>query len=629
MAEYKLSEAQQAAVESDAPVLCCACPGSGKTRVLIAKVRHILRTHPDPYVVMTTFSREAADEMLKRIKEDARISNQLDRLTIGTFHSLALRQIKETGKVGKILSEIEARYLISRCLHETGLKLSLEEADAYIAHCKSDREFAAQRPELARLTDCYKKHQAALGSQDFTDILLRANQLMADRKVKPIRATHVLADEFQDADILQFDWLMHHAAQNPVLCAVGDDDQSIYAFRRSLGYRGMMDFVAATGATIINLDTNYRSTEGIVTAASKLIAYNIDRVPKKIKAGRGPGQMPKVICLAKGESQALRIVHALDEVCARNPVPEPLPECEPYRFGVLSGQAAVLARTNAQLDALEQVFRSCRVPYFRSGRTFWDAQVLQVYVAMLESLIRKDGMGLEIGLRWAKVSDRHIRQLNELAGGSMWNYIDPKGPIAAPATGSAVFDSLVTSGRGWAAKLVNPDDAKAAEGPIHGVAAWMSGVMSNRLAHDEDGNVIQTPGRREIRELDRLQAARDTLVAARGSLSARIRKVQQNDNRDIPRVILSTFHASKGLEWTHVYLVDVYEGSVPKIAEGGSDEEVAEERRVFYVALTRARDSLTIYTRSDMPPSEFLRECELTWSLPANNEEQQLESVTQ
>ena len=130
-------------------------------------------------------------------------------------------------------------------------------------------------------------------------------------------------------------------------------------------------------------------------------------------------------------------------------------------------------------------------------------------------------------------------------------------------------------------------------------------------------------------KIDRLQAARDTLVAARGSLSARIRKVQQNDNRAIPRVILSTFHASKGLEWTHVYLVDVYDGSVPKIAEGGSDEEVAEERRVFYVALTRARDSLTIYTRSDMPPSEFLRECELTWSVPANNEEQPLESVTQ
>ena len=153
--------------------------------------------------------------------------------------------------------------------------------------------------------------------------------------------------------------------------------------------------------------------------------------------------------------------------------------------------------------------------------------------------------------------------------------------------------------------------------------------MSNRLAHDDDGHVIQASGRREIRELDRLQAARDTLVSARGALSARIRKVQQNDNRDIPRVILSTFHASKGLEWTHVYLVDVYEGSVPKIAEGGSDEEVAEERRVFYVALTRARDNLTIYTRSDMPPSEFLRECELTWSVPVHNEEQQLEPVTQ
>ena len=622
MSELTLNEAQQEAVESDAPVLCCACPGSGKTRVLISKVRHILKTHPDPYIVMTTFSREAADEMLKRIKEDDGIGDQLARLTIGTFHSLALRQIREVGKVGKILSEIEARYLISRCLHETKLPLSIEEADAYIAHCKSDAAFAAQRPELARLTACYQKHQNVLGSQDFTDILLRANQLMEAREVKPLRATHILADEFQDVDILQFNWLMHHAVQNPVLCAVGDDDQSIYAFRRSLGYRGMMDFVAATGAKIIKLDTNYRSTEGIVSTASKLIAYNVDRVPKQIKAGRGPGPLPKVRCLSKEDSQAMRIVHALDAVCARNPVPEPLPDCEPFRFGVLSGQAAVLARTNAQLDALEKVLRSCRVPYLRNGRSFWDAQVLQVYISILESLIRKDGMGLEIALRWAKVSDRHIRQLHELSGGSMWRYVDPNDTMAAPATGSVVFESLIANGRAWATKLANPDDPKVAEGPIHGVADWMSGVMRNRLTHDEDGQAVQSPGRREIRELDRLQAGRDTLVAARGSLSSRIRKVQQNDSKDIPRVILSTFHASKGLEWRHVYLVDVYDGSVPKITEGGSDEEVAEERRVFYVACTRARDSLTIFARSDLPPSEFLQECELKPAAPDMDEPQ-------
>jgi superfamily I DNA/RNA helicase len=628
MSVIRLNEAQQVAVESDAPILCCACPGSGKTRVLIAKVRHILKTHPDPRIVMTTFSRDAADEMLERIKREKGLSReQLDRLTIGTFHSLALRQLKEVGKVGKILSDIESRHLINRALHDTGLEVSIEDADAEIARCKADKEYAAANPDMARLTSVYRRHQLAMGGQDFTDLLLLANDMMATKKIKPIRATHLMADEFQDIDQMQYDWLMRHIAQNPGLCAVGDDDQSIYGFRRSLGYKGMMDFVAATGATIITLDTNYRSTDGIVSAASKLIAYNADRVQKQIKAARGHGPLPTVIGLSKEDSQAMRIVHSLDKLCASNEVPEPLPNREPYRFGVKSGQVAVLARTNAHLHAVETIFRNSRVPYLRTGRSFWDAPVLQVYVAILESLIRHDGMGLEIGLRWARMSDANIRQLNEISGGSLWRYIDPNDPVPPPATGSAEFESLVRLGRGWATKLTGRGAEQAAEGPIYGVAAWMSRVMTKTCAEDEDGNPIQEKGRREIKDLDRLEAARDSLADAKGSLSTRIRRVQENDGKEIPRVVLSTFHASKGLEWDHVFLIDVYGGSVPKVSEACKDAELAEERRVFYVAMTRARDSLTIFTRQDMPLSEFLVDAELTGNTtaPKNNNQEELD----
>lgn len=627
MSAIKLNEAQSVAVAADGPILCCACPGSGKTRVLVAKVRHILHTYFDPRIVMTTFSRDAAEEMLDRITKERGLSRaQLDRVTIGTFHSLALRQIREVVRVGKILSDIETRHLINRSLYDTGGELSVEDADALIARCKADPEFAATNPDLVRLTNCYRKHQAATGGQDFTDLLLQANALMAAKKIKPLRATHLMADEIQDIDRLQYDWLMHHIAQNPVLCCVGDDDQSIYGFRRSLGYKGMMDIVAATGANIITLDTNYRSTNGIISAASKLIAYNADRVPKQIKAARGEGPPPKVIVLTKEDSQAMRIVHALDKICARNEVPEPLPGREPYRFGVESRQVAVLARTNAQLHAIETVFRNSRVPYLRTGRSFWDAPVLQVYAAILESLVREDGMGLEIGLRWARINDAHIRQLNELAGGSLWRYIDPKDPIPPPATGSAEFDSLVRLGRGWATKLTGRGAEKAAEGPIHGVAAWMSRVMTKTCAEDEDGNAIREKGRREIRDLDRLEAARDTLAEAKGSLANRLRRQKENDGKEIPRVILSTFHAAKGLEWDHVFLIDVYGGSVPKVSEDCEDGALAEERRVFYVAMTRARDSLTIFTRSDMPRSEFIRDAELEFSAgtpPQNNPQQE------
>ena len=624
MSVVKLNEAQQRAVESEDPILCCACPGSGKTRVLIAKVRHILRTHHDPRIVMTTFSRDAAEEMLDRIQKEKGLSReQLSRLTIGTFHSLALRQLKEIGKIGKILSDIETRHLINRALHDTGLEITPDEAEANIARCKADKEFAKAYPELARLTAVYRKHQEATDGQDFTDLLITANELMAAGKLKPIRATHILADEFQDIDDMQYEWLMHHLGQTPApcACAVGDDDQSIYGFRRSLGYKGMMDFVAATGAEIITLDTNYRSTSGIIESASKLIAYNADRVPKNIKSARGAGPAPKVIPLGKDDSQAMRIVHLLDKVCAKNGVPEPLPNREPYRFGVRAGQVAVLSRTNAGLHEIESVFINHRVPYMRTGRSFWDAPVLQVYLAILQSLIHKDGMGLEIGLRWAKISDAQIRQLTEIAGGSIWNFIDPMGPVPLPGTGSAELESMVRLGRGWTTKLTGKGAEAGAQGPIYGVASWMSRVMTKTCGEDDDGNAIQERGRREVRDLDRLEAARDALADARGPLATRIRRVQEGDGAEIPRVILSTFHASKGLEWDHVYLIDCYGGVVPKVSELCSEDEIAEERRVFYVAMTRARDELTIFTRTDKPNSEFLVDAELWFGKTQSNDQ--------
>jgi superfamily I DNA/RNA helicase len=618
-----LDQAQQEAVDAVENILCCACPGSGKTRVLVAKVTHVLKTHPDPFIIMTTFSRDAADEMLKRIKEvqkkeiRAGIKNpltneQMKRLTIGTFHSLALRQIRAIGKVGKILSAIETRHLIFRSLHESRLEISPEDADAYISRCKADKAFAEAHPDYARLTACYCRLQAELGRQDFTDMLMQANQLMASGKIKPIRATHVLADEYQDIDALQFDWLMHHLAQNPVACAVGDDDQSIYGFRRAMGYRGMMDYVAATNAKIIKLDTNYRSTRGLVESTSKLIGYNLDRVSKKIKTARGDGPSPKTVVLAKEDDQALRIIHLLDEICADNTMPARAAGDAPYRFAVRAGQAAVLTRTNIHLNAIERVFRQANVPCLRLGRAFWDTPVLQVYLTLLQSLVSQEGMGLEIALRWAQVSEAKIRNLLQQTDGNLWTLIDPQTPVIKGGSGNAALDQLMVQGRGWRQKLDGLTENDAAEGVIIGVTGWMNGVLTQRNSLDDDGVTIRGSGKQQIMGLDHIKAASDTLYAKRGSLQNRLMSLQRNESEEIPRVILATFHASKGLEWEHVFLADVYGGVVPKITEDATDEEVDEERRVFYVAMTRARDSLTIFGRADKPVCEFLADAGLS-----------------
>ena len=611
--KLQLNAAQRDAVEAADNILCCACPGSGKTRVLTAKVRHVLAVHPDPRIVMTTFSRDAANEMVKRIKEDKHnpISEQaLSRLNIGTFHSLALRQLREVKQVGKLLSEIQTRHLIHRSLHDTRMELSLEDADAFIARCKSDQRFAEENPDYAKLTACYRKHQEEMGALDFTDLLIMANAMMADGRLKPIKATHLFSDETQDIDRMQYDWLMHHCVQNPVLCAVGDDDQSIYGFRRSLGYRGMMDMAAATGARIVQLDTNYRSTGGIVDAASRLISGNIDRVPKTITAHRGAGPAPRLINLEKDDCQASRIIQMLDKICANNPAPRgfTMPASGmPYRFFGKAEQVAVLARTNSQLHVIERVFQEQKVPYLRMGRSFWDIPALQVYLAILQSVVNRDGLGMEIALRWARVTENHLRELRDAAGGNFWNYITDQNPVALPAVISKNIAELLECARGWVRKSTDINTESAASGAIDGVAVWMIQVIENKHP-DDDGKKKRTRGTSDIKQIEFIRAANDSLIQRTGSLSERLHAALRQDNKEIPRVILSTHHASKGLEWDHVFLIDVYQGSVPKIEDNCLEEALAEERRVFYVAMTRARDHLTILGRMDKQGSEFIDE---------------------
>lgn len=607
----ELNPAQLDAVQTNDNIVCCACPGSGKTRVLIEKVKYVLKTHPDPRILMTTFSRDAADEMARRIKNDASIEpSQYARLIIGTFHSLALSQLRQAGQSIKVLSDVEANHLISRSLVELRSSLDPKEADAIIARCKTDPSFAERYPDYAELTDRYKMHLQQTGAQDFTDLLLRANDLMAAEKIRPIKATHVFGDEFQDIDQLQYDWLMHHLAQNPIACAVGDDDQAIYAFRRSLGHRGMMNFMAATAARIIHLSTNYRSTSGIVDSAAKLIEGNFDRVKKQIKAARGEGPAPKLIQVPKEGSQAMTVVHMLDAICANNPTPEALPGRKAHRFGVAPQQAAVLARTNADLIEIEKVFIDERVPFLRAGKGFWDAPVLKVYLTLLTSLTKQDGMGLEIALSWAKLPDHTIRQLIAEADGSLWNLIRHQSPLSLKQKYAYQVEDLITAGLGWARKLSENNDSNTAKIVSEGVAEWMANVM-RKVRMDDDGNILREEGPRDIKALTALEAGRDAMKSATGSLRARLQDVQRDKENTIPRIILSTMHASKGLEWQNVFLLNIHDGAVPKLSENYCEEELAEERRVMYVAMTRARDTLTILSRSDKPVSEFLIEAGL------------------
>lgn len=611
------NEAQLDVVHSDDNILVCATAGSGKTSVLAEKTKKILRTHPDPHIILVTFSREAANEMSARIRH-SKISppvhpSLLRRVTFGTYHSLALAQLRAAGKVCKILSGLELRHAVQRSLWDAKLKIAPDAAAEMIATCKCNPTYDAENPEISDLAAIYQSHLEAMGGMDFTDILLKANRLMKAGKRPPLYATHVLADEYQDTDAIQAEWLEHHITGGRVACAVGDDDQSIYAFRRSLGYRGMQRFIHATQARIIKLDTNYRSTAGIVFTAGRLIANNGDRIQKDFKVARGDGPLPMLVTLEKGKDQADEIVNRIIQLCKDNPRPD-----DPnytYAIAVREGEAAILSRTNLQLDVMEDACRRMDIPFYRNGSLFWDLKVLQVFLMLLQSLDKREGSGLEIGLRWAGIGDSAVRKMSALASNNIWAFAHPNG-VELPATMSRHAGELFRCFRSYAPNR-SGERGSGAVAAIDAVAGWMRSVLSGDNPFPVKSSNTTPPKPREVSPAARsalkiLEIGRSSLCKYEGSLKSRVNKVQSgSDRKDKCGVALATFHASKGMEYKHVFLTDIDAGSVPPSEVEGSLEALEEERRIFFVAMTRARDTLTMFRNCDLPISEFLRDANL------------------
>lgn len=601
-----LNEAQEDVVFSNDNILVCACPGSGKTTVTAEKVKHVLRTCRSPRVLLTTFSRDGANQMIKKIRDSVitpKISPGLLRMvTAGTYHSLAMRQLKSIGKCKKLLSGLETRHAIQRSLWDSRLdnEMTVDDAAEKIATFKSSISFAHDNPDLTDLVDIYQSLIEEMGGMDFTDILLLANHYMRAGELKPLDATHVFADEYQDTDAVQAEWLEYHMGAGRIACAVGDDDQSIYAFRRSLGYRGMMRFCEATGARTIRLDTNYRSTAGIIACAGSLIAANIDRIRKDFKSARGKGAHPELVVInPKQQVQSREVIKKIMTLCGRS-YPDRTLENTPLVID--EDQIAVLARTNMQLDAIEDACRRESVPYYRAGKQFWDIPVLQMLLTLLKAGVDGKGAGIEIGLRWAGMKEGELRRL----GQDLWA-LDTQSDLPKLVRALLSIVRAVSSG-------CDKGSASAANAAIDSISGWMKSVLTGQsfTAAGECWEDAWSDGRTPAEKfaLKILGLGRASLKEYSGSLRERLTRLQNSGSqRNKTGVFLATHHASKGLEWKHVLLIDFYDGSVPSAESAKSDspvEALEEERRIAYVAMTRARDTLTIYRPSDRPLSEFL-----------------------
>ncbi|RQM45171.1 ATP-dependent helicase [Paraburkholderia bannensis] len=547
--------------------LAVACPGAGKTKTIASKAAALL-AEPGARVGAVTFSKDAAKELRERILKLAGAGAK-QRLLAGTFHSLGFRQITGPGKRRDIASDGDRTGLLIRALAETGLNWKVEEAVPVIEQIKTGVTHPIDGSPEAVLYAAYEDALARNDKIDFQDMLRLSISGMESGDIEPYAFTHLLVDEFQDTDPLQYRWVELHAAAGACVTVVGDDDQSIYGFRAAMGYRGMEGFARKFEAQRVVLGSNYRCRSEILAAADRLIQHNADRIAKVLHAEKGTG----------GTIVARRFHDEYDDAAAA---------VEALAPRLRSGQTcAILARTNRVLDAIESVCRSHGVKYYRaSGRSVLDQPEGALMCNLLQIVQRVKLNGLDAVLGYAGMSTRDLTALHNAMGATL---------------AQKQKKDLVAVG-------LNEDTATAYRNFMKRLAEWQS--LCERafysLALEGVREWMMTYVRKESAERA-VQATYDVISRLNGNFSERIEFLKRANNEPAPdALVLTTMHSSKGLEWDHVWITRSEENIVP---DPKSPE--SEERRLFYVAMTRARETLTITSIRKNPATRFIQESQV------------------
>lgn len=563
-----LNKAQQEAVEVTGNVCVMAVPGSGKTRVLEHRAERLLREPGDGGVIAVTFTNKGAEELRQRLLK--RVGPRHGkRLMVGTFHALAKQQLHSAGKLGKIVTEGVRHNMIRAAWQDAGKEITLEEAIVAIEHRKSTIAPPADEGPEARIYYRYTDMLRRSGAQDFADLLINAVLGMRDGSVRRLPGAHILVDEFQDADTVQYAWLAEHA-KGMTVAIVADDDQSIYGWRHAQGYKGVRSFVAEFDAQMVVLDTNYRSHQEILDPAARLISHNPERVEKRLVADKGSGGavVVKHYQLAEEETQA---------VCSAV-------RSEPEQW-------AVLARTNRLLDAIEGALAAMQLPYYRSGGgSLWRRKHVLVLLEFINALARDENLGIQQALLWAKLTGDETNIVYDACKGRLVEGLLGKHRyMGLSASSREVVMTLRKRLKAWRTQLAGARP----ELTVHGMAEWLSGYATTQ------------------RQSDDIVTAACALCQMRGSLpqrTARVRRVA--DTRERHGVALLTLHSAKGLEFPKVWLLGMTEGLLPH--KQAAAREVYEERRLCYVGMTRAMDQLVLsYAGADVLPSQFLADAGL------------------
>jgi ATP-dependent DNA helicase Rep len=628
-AAVSLNNAQMAAVNHlDGPCLVLAGAGSGKTRVIVHKIARLLQAGLAPkQIAAITFTNKAAAEMRERAR-DLVGPRAARELAISTFHSLGVRMLRaDGGRVGlkpnfSILDSDDVLGVIREAggCSDNALARRWQwaislwknqglDADGADAAARDDDERIAARV-MRRLQERLQAYQAT----DFDDLIgLPLALLQRDAEARArwqAQFQHILVDEVQDTNAVQYELLKALVGERGLFTAVGDDDQSIYGWRGATIEnlkRLPQDYPALK---LIALEQNYRSTGHILRAANAVIAANPKIFEKKLWSELGDGEPVRVLECDGEEHEAERAVARIQALRGG--------ASSSGGGGLKFSDFAVLYRANHQSKAFEQKLRAAQIPYKVSGgQSYFDRAEIKDLCAWLRLLVNPDddpAFLRAVTTPRRGIGHQTLGALGEFA--SLWK-VSLFEALFSPSLGAAVkgraVDALHEFGRAVndlqhrAGHITGADDARAL------LLGWLKdigyeqhlcdGEDSAKLAAARWANVLdfidwiaRRCGGEITQEGGTFESERQTVLQVAQTISVIISLAERDDAQDV--VTLSTLHAAKGLEWPHVLLAGVNEGLLP-FRSGDDDitpERVEEERRLMYVGITRARHTLAVST---------------------------------
>ncbi|MGH9044442.1 MAG: UvrD-helicase domain-containing protein [Acidimicrobiales bacterium] len=593
------SPQRDAVTHRGGPLMVVAGAGSGKTRVLTRRIAHLLATgEASPYEVLAiTFTNKAADEMRRRVVE--LVGARAEHMWVSTFHSACLKMLRSHAQIlgwrsgFSVYDEVDSRRLIEMIETELGLdqkRLSPRAAHSMISSAKSDLigpgSFAERTlgdPYARHVSDVYERYQSRLfesNAMDFDDLLVLAVRLLESSQVVrhgyAERFKHVLVDEYQDTNRAQMRLVTLLSEERGNVCVVGDSDQSIYRWRGAHS-TNMADFERAfPQATTILLEQNYRSTRTILDAANAVISNNTARLHKRLFTQGDPGEPIGRHRSEDEHDEASFVVAELVSLRAR---------------GLAFQDAAVFYRTNAQSRALEEEMVRSEIPYKVVGGTrFYDRKEVRDILAYLRVLQNPaDEVSARRILNTPKrgLGDISVSRLAALARTREMPLIGAVG--LGPEAG---LGARAQKAAGSLAALLDRLRVTAATAPPSELVEAVA-MQTGYLGELEAEGTHEAYGRIEnIAELIGVASEYDDL----SELLETVALVADADEIDAEggRVNLMTLHSAKGLEFNTVFIVGLEEGIFPHGRTLGEPDELEEERRLFYVGITRAKERLYI-----------------------------------